>query len=215
MNYEKAYNEALERAKKWYYAPNADKIPTYANRVIEEIFPELKDSEDEQIRKGLIKALSSIGKRNWGGIDVFESIAWLEKQGKQKPVISDDALIEGIAHFGITQYQIDNWLKKYIGIEKQGEQKPAWSDEDEKMVNNIIASIDTLCYHGMVKWLKSIKDRIQPQLNQKWTEEDENGFGETLLAINKARTIAENENDMGNLWYAENWLKSLKQRIGG
>ena len=49
----------------------------------------------------------------------------LEKQGKKRPVISNNALREGIAHFGITQYQIDNWLKKYVDVEKQGEQKSA------------------------------------------------------------------------------------------
>lgn len=49
---------------------------------------------------------------------------WVEKQGKQKSIISNDALREGIAHFGITQYQIDNWLKKYVDVEKQGGQKP-------------------------------------------------------------------------------------------
>lgn len=49
MNYEKLYNDALERAKKWYNAPNADKIPTYCNRVIEEIFPELKEKETNQV----------------------------------------------------------------------------------------------------------------------------------------------------------------------
>ena len=54
MDYEQLYKDALERAKKWYNAPNADKIPTYSNRVIEEIFPELKESEDERIRKALI-----------------------------------------------------------------------------------------------------------------------------------------------------------------
>ena len=49
----------------------------------------------------------------------------LEKQGEQKPIISDDALREGIAHFGITQYQIDNWLKKYVDVERQGKKKSA------------------------------------------------------------------------------------------
>ena len=46
------------------------------------------------------------------------------------------------------------WLKK------QGERKPAWSEEDEKMVKDIIAAIDALYYHGMVNWLKSLKERI-------------------------------------------------------
>lgn len=40
-------------------------------------------------------------------------------------------------------------------------QNHAWSEEDEKMVKDIIAAIDTLYYHGMVKWLKSLKERVQ------------------------------------------------------
>ena len=36
----KAYDEAIERAKK-----------LYSNRIAEEIFPELKESDDERIRK--------------------------------------------------------------------------------------------------------------------------------------------------------------------
>ena len=40
----KAYDDAIERAKKLLYAPNIDKIPTYGDRIIGEIFPELKES---------------------------------------------------------------------------------------------------------------------------------------------------------------------------
>ena len=46
-----------------------------------------------------------------------------------------------------------------------------------------------------------------------WSEEDEIGFNDTFWAIQQARTIAKDENDMGNLWYAEDWLKSLKERL--
>ena len=45
-------------------------------------------------------------------------------------------------------------------IEKQTEKSSKWSEEDEKMVNDIIAAIDTLYYHGMVNWLKGLKSRI-------------------------------------------------------
>ena len=45
MDYEKAYKEALERAKKLYGCPEYD-------AELEEIFPELRESEDERIRKG-------------------------------------------------------------------------------------------------------------------------------------------------------------------
>ena len=73
------------------------------------------------LNKRISKEITQFLKQNNGWNR--EWLAWLEKQGEQKPVISDDALREGISHFGITQYQIDNWLKKYVDVEKQSEQK--------------------------------------------------------------------------------------------
>lgn len=56
---------------------------------------------------------------------------------------------------------------------KKIEHKLAWGEDDEKMVNDIIAAIDTfgyfssittyIYYSGMVNWLKSLKDRVQPK----------------------------------------------------
>ena len=90
-----------------------------------------------------------------------------------------------------------------------------WSEEDEICRNQSIEA--ATFYYGLpsetVNWLKSIKERVHPK--SQWTGEDEIGFGDTLWAINKARTIAKDENDMGNLWYAEDWLKSVKEKMGG
>ena len=96
---------------------------------IRENCPELKESEDEKMKR-IISDILLIDNDDIREIlesnDVLmqDIDAWLEKQGEQKPVLSDDALREGIAHFGITQYQITNWLKKYVDVEKQDEQKP-------------------------------------------------------------------------------------------
>lgn len=114
----KAYDEALLIAKS-KIKNNKDHV-LYENDVIE-IFPELKESEDEKIRKDLIQ---------W--IDEFPDTIW---RGHYKKDVID-------------------WL------EKQGEQKPTWGEDDEKMVKDIIAAIDSLYYHGMVNWLKSLKERI-------------------------------------------------------
>lgn len=76
MDYGK-YKNALEKAKVRYNEIKGTNCSE--EKFLLELFPELKENKD-RIRQGLIKALSSIGKRNWGGIDVFESIAWLEKQ---------------------------------------------------------------------------------------------------------------------------------------
>ena len=114
----KAYDEALLKAKS-KIKNNKDHV-LYEDDVIE-IFPELKESEDEKIRKDLIQWIDEFPDTIWRGHYKKDIIAW---------------------------------------IQKQGEQKPAWSEEDEKMVKDIIAAIDALYYHGMVKWLKSLKERI-------------------------------------------------------
>ena len=74
----KAYDEAIERAKK-----------LYGNGIAEEIFPELKESKDKKIREAILKGLidcrdaPDLGWSNFGGIHIDDCIAWLEKQGKK------------------------------------------------------------------------------------------------------------------------------------
>ena len=126
MDYEKKYKEALGKAQEFYN--DKDNI-WYANAegMLEEIFPELKESEDEcveKIRKDIISYLNNRQITSIAESSATEKwLTWLEKQGEQKPILSYDALREGIGYFGITQYQIDNWLKKYVVVEKQCEQK--------------------------------------------------------------------------------------------
>ena len=62
------------------------------NEALGFLIPELKESEDEKIRKDLIKFLDEIwhlGKNvnfdKWDKCDCSNWIAWLEKQGEQKP----------------------------------------------------------------------------------------------------------------------------------
>ena len=75
-----AYDKAIERAKK-----------LYGNGIIEEIFPELKESKDKKIREAILKGLidcrdaPDLGWSNFGGIHIDDCIAWLEKQGEQAP----------------------------------------------------------------------------------------------------------------------------------
>ena len=53
-------------------------------------------------------------------------------------------------------------------------------------------------------------NEIEPK--SAWSEEDEIALGNALWCCKQAASIAKDENDMGNTWYAENWLKSLKDR---
>jgi hypothetical protein len=131
-------NEAIEIVKK-----NWPDGRYQLSEALQTLIPELKESEDERIRKALIQYI----KYNVSvilGWRKEELIAWLKKQGSQN---------------------LANSAKTC-----KVEQNPAWSEEDEI------------------------------------------GFRDAMWAIEQARTIAKNENDMGNLWYAEKWLKSLKER---
>jgi hypothetical protein len=86
-NKEKAYDEALERAKKYYSTTNS----AADTELIELIFPELKGSDDEKVRKTIIRFFkdqySNETEMYDGSVTVGKAIAWLEKQSKQKPIL--------------------------------------------------------------------------------------------------------------------------------
>lgn len=84
MNYEKAYKEALEKARQFSERP----LEEDSSSIVEYIFPELADSEDERIRKALIRFHKST--IDVDGIKSEDIIAWLEKQGEKKS--SDEVL---------------------------------------------------------------------------------------------------------------------------
>ena len=215
-DYKKKYEDALERAKEELGSGCFNKGS------IEYIFPELKESEDERIRKALLNEfthLLSKGCNKFAGLENEDIITWLEKQGEielEKPITIGKRQLTGKAAElakEVTPESLEETKEKMLA------ETSKWTEEDEKMLNDAIGAVWAADYYTyddkqeIENWLKSVKERVHPK--SQWTEEDDIGFGDTLWAINKARTIAKDENDMGNLWYAENWLKELKERIGG
>ena len=105
----------------------------FGSNVAEEIFSKFEESEDEKIRKGIIKFLIDVnnGAYTKSELEIASWIAWLEKQGEEKPLQEDEyermikALKEGFKYHqlfnptfgGIPCTEIVNWL------EKQGEQE--------------------------------------------------------------------------------------------
>ena len=81
----KRYGEALERAKKLQETCDSTAVVGWC----EYIFPELKESEEENVRKVLVgyfksyKEIGTIGAETFNGIPTDNIIAWLEKQGEQ------------------------------------------------------------------------------------------------------------------------------------
>lgn len=72
-DYKKKYEDALERAKKYY---NRELYAECNGSLVEDIFPELKESEDERIRKEILQSIQD----NMCVIHKDKCISWLEKQ---------------------------------------------------------------------------------------------------------------------------------------
>ena len=93
MDYKKLYDKALELTRQKYEQARKDNNPIYC--IYEEIFPELRESEDERIRKWLIDLV----KRESGFNGTFPSqgqiLAYLEKQKEQKKPTLDDPDLYG------------------------------------------------------------------------------------------------------------------------
>lgn len=119
MDYEKKYNEALNRARKEYKTHesfNGFRV------MLLNIFPELEESEDEKIRKKLLKMLNDMERDESilddYGLDKLKTITWLEKQNSNV----DNAIKEYWKGYREGKQEV---LDKYNELEKQGDQKSA------------------------------------------------------------------------------------------
>ena len=88
MDYEKAYKEALERAKVFTNNDKDNNLMIRAKGTMEYLFPELSESEDEKTRKKLIDRFKSLKPNSsWYEIPIDNILSWLEKQ---KNLLSDN-----------------------------------------------------------------------------------------------------------------------------
>lgn len=140
-----ATKEKFEEAKRLYETANADQ-----RYVLESLFPELAESDDERIRKALIKffALSDDNAdHQCCGVHYKDIVAWLEKQ-EYKPIEwseEDKAHIDSLlkrlegmckpdATFISTEFAIsedEDWLKS---LRPQSQWKPSNEQMDALLV---------------------------------------------------------------------------------
>ena len=84
-----AYDRALEIAKAWHKLDNNE----LTNADLETLFPRLKESEDEKIKKFAIHIIQHHTSEQISSKDKQKCIDWLEKQ-EQKSDIDIDAMVE-------------------------------------------------------------------------------------------------------------------------
>lgn len=108
------------------------------------------------------------------------------------------------------ELKIIDW-NKHIKYEANSpsiiEENPAWSLDDVYMIKNICHAFEK--GSSQYKWLKSLKDKVQPQPKQEWSKEDEKTLADACIMLDWYK---------GNNWwkaqYIKDWLKSIKQRMG-
>ena len=214
--YEQKYKEALAKCKEQYQKCIEADNPIQAQRYVD-IFPELTESEDERIRRALIEHVKGIYKgccteEACKERDMF--IAWLEEQA-QKPSEDEDReyACQSSEHYTRRELMIYNLgigdgKRRIDDAIKETEQNSAWSEEDDSMYNRIVSFIPqhltAESYTACINWLKSLKDRMQPQPKQEWSEEDENMRGDLLGYLNGFSVSETAKHQMFD------WLKSLR-----
>lgn len=114
-----AYDGALERMKSWVRGEHPECF-TEAQKAAEFIFPELKESEGEGIRKELTEFLR---KASGGFLDTVTPcktyskwLAWLEKQGEKVVDENDRQMMN----------QLHSWMKEFGGAEEYTEKVYRW-----------------------------------------------------------------------------------------
>ena len=139
MDYEKKYKEALERAKEIKSKILLSHLSTESCKAVSEyidtIIPELAESEDERIRKELIRVFRESGWTNLSeNLTIEEAIAYLEKQ-KEPHYTKRNALFDKCvkecdpAIMKTVSGEIDDMLRK--------EQKPTQEQPSEDLEEEI------------------------------------------------------------------------------
>ena len=148
MDYEKKYKNALTIAQSRFKIEKDESVLTCLGMM----FPELRENDDERIRKAFICGLKNdIAEHRYEtiyGIKLREALAWFEKQKEQKPVEKPskeecitkfkalcDAYDIKLPNREYDIYGLCEDLHKFFG----DIQKPAeWSEEEEQMFGNIL-----------------------------------------------------------------------------
>lgn len=157
---------------------NARPYTGEVREALETLIPELKESENEKMRKELVNfLLSPFIKENLTDEKVKPWLAYLEKQKEPLPIPDKFSGLKSL----MLQYlqsaanrkddseiesDTDLWGRKILDYvwkysDEQKEQKPAeWSEKDEKI-------IETICEEGNLKpserhWLKSLRPSWKP-----------------------------------------------------
>ena len=114
MDYEKAYKDALKLARDYHEDKNCFE---YLKGVIENIFPELAESEDDRISREIAEFILTHRIDEPNNIEDTNSwLVWLEKQGEKPQVDGFDAELNALLkkYEHLPKEEILGWLNYYV-----------------------------------------------------------------------------------------------------
>ena len=156
MDYEKKYKEALERANEYHF----DGAKQCIIDTLEYIFPELMESEDERIRKGIKSILEHYKESGeivcpYPFVSIDEARAWLEKQ-KGCEYIKKDWL----------EHIKQSWYKEGFIDGKYSNKTPKeWTINDATTLNELIDFLENgtaKLQHDLTKYANWLKIQFTP-----------------------------------------------------
>lgn len=169
MDYEKAYKNLVAKVKNAHLYAQTDST----KNVLEDILPELRESEDERIRKGIVETIKQCPDTFLNPKNRDRMLAYLEKQKEQKPSEIDfedwDTLgyIRDIVRMHVKREEefnvLDKWLTEHYVNQKSAE----WSEEDEAKLRHALFNTyaaDTATY--LLGKLKSLRPSWKPSEEQ-------------------------------------------------
>lgn len=235
MNYEIAYKEALERARKEYKTHesfNGFRV------MLLNIFPELEETDDERIRKSIIGFLITISSlkdgmtvsnEDFDSKVILEWVSWLEKQESVDEIVKrcktswyNEGKIQGKVE-GLSddeKYQ-QGW---HDALEKQGEQKPTIQPKF-KVGEKIIEKDFDECGCGTIIDIKDGKyifddgSFIWIKEQDLWELVDEKSYDKTETKFNVGDWVVfNNQPEKGSIYQVEkieNFQYTLRHILGG
>ena len=233
----KAYDEAIKVARSKI---ENDKDHILYERDITDIFPILKESEDEKIRKALIDYFDDANKADENplqsyGIHTDKAIAWLEKQGeRQTPQNNERAWLYLVADVltwreGIGQYldnpkvqELAKKLQKEYGqklyIEEQGNPTDINPSEFDLRLNKLLKQFETLPKEELVSSLSFYLNVVQ---NDGTYREEKQGEQKPIWTDNDRTMAFTLLRDVDQMTYISKegknerlqWLNSLEEKF--
>lgn len=227
MDYKEKYEIGLEGIQE-ILGSGEDSIKMSRLKLrLQGIFPELKESDDERIRKSIIRVI----KGNMPDNDYRkEYLAWLEKQSE--PIDKEKILIGARKHVALSIMNFldrctlgmclsnmeckdledavvdSDWSKVYDymkkKLEKQGEQKP--TIEMKSAEESLYVDSDT--------YNKIVDECIYGEQETAWSEVDETIKNNIIHIIRQYDKISKRENQP--CWYVGDcllWVQNIKDRV--